>query len=158
MAFFGNMATFLNSEQGNSFISTVSNFLTKGTQLYAGMQESKSYRKQAEYRVGQARVIREDTVRNAEIHKRNLKQFESEQRMAFLKSGVSLEGSPLLILEETERIGKEELKAMLERGKAKQELVLSEGEKALGVSKEISRGMLIKEVGDTLTSFLGKGK
>lgn len=46
-----------------------------------------------------------DGEQAAAIKKREVEKFQSEQELAYLKSGVLLDGSPLLVLEDTRREG-----------------------------------------------------
>lgn len=51
--------------------------------------------------------------------------------MAFLKSGVTLEGSPLLVLEETRREGAEEVAAIRAGGESRAKTLRAQGRSAL---------------------------
>lgn len=73
--------------------------------------------------VQQAKAGREEAMETLKASKENarrrreeLEKFKGKQRMGFLESGVLLEGSPLLVLEETERKGSEEIQEITEGG------------------------------------------
>lgn len=56
----------------------------------------------------EARVIEANAMRQASLREEQAERVKKIQKLKFLKSGVDLEGSPLLLLEETTRIGREE--------------------------------------------------
>lgn len=57
----------------------------------------------------QARQVMIEGDEKAQLRKREISKFQSEQELAYLKSGVLLDGSPLLVLEETRREGLKEV-------------------------------------------------
>lgn len=54
-----------------------------------------------------AKTERRNAFVQSESVKRQTKVLKTRQKLLFLKSGIKLEGSPLLLLKETERIGAE---------------------------------------------------
>lgn len=66
-----------------------------------------------------ARMIRMEAEADAQRYAEQAKGFKASQKLAFLKSGVSLEGSPLDILDETARVAAENISAIRAGGEAK---------------------------------------
>lgn len=75
----------------------------------------------------QALIMDIEGRKAANMAKLENRKFEAKQKLAFLSNGIDLSGSPLLVLEETEEIGREEVNALkrsvaakvaLTRGKA----------------------------------------
>jgi len=70
------------------------------------------------------------------------RRFETKQKLAFLKSGVRLEGSPLLVLQRTrEEIGKE-VSAIERRGLSQRRLA----RKKARITRRTGRGQLISSI------------
>lgn len=72
-----------------------------GSSIYSGIQADKAAKKQASAIEEQARITREESEVAAGQKETERRKFLAEQRMAYLASGVSLEGTPLLVGDET---------------------------------------------------------
>lgn len=66
-----------------------------------------------------ARMIRMEADADAQRYAEQARGFKASQKLAFLKSGVALSGSPLDILDETARVSAENLSAIRAGGEAK---------------------------------------
>ena len=89
-------------------IGAVVTVVTAGGQLYQAWQASEDAEEQE-------RQLRRERQRAAEIHDRDLRRFIGSQRAAYAASGVVVdEGTPLAVVRETERLGEEERRAILE--------------------------------------------
>lgn len=66
------------------------------------------------------RMIRMEAEADATRFGEQARQFKATQKLAFLKSGVTLDGSPLDILDETARVAEENMSAIRARGAAGQ--------------------------------------
>lgn len=64
----------------------------------------------------QAQLTISETEALARQKAREVNNARGEQAQAYLRSGVTLEGTPLAILEHTRQLGEEEIKAINERG------------------------------------------
>ena len=62
----------------------------------------------------QARAAYDAALANARLHEVEIHKFVSQQQSAYLNSGVTLEGSPLLVLEDTRKQGMAELQAIMQ--------------------------------------------
>lgn len=91
-------------------------------QLAAAQAQAEAADKEARLMERQANLTMSEAVRDARILARDVLSFESMQRSAYTRTGVTLEGSPLLILEDTRRKGQEEIDAIYNRGRALQRL------------------------------------
>lgn len=70
----------------------------------------------AEIAAENARLERRRAAREERLFRRRLSSLKGEQRAGFAKAGIQLEGSPLLIVEETAREGEREARAIREGG------------------------------------------
>jgi hypothetical protein len=84
----------------------------------SGISQSRAYGQQAGYIKAQSAIAKEEATLAMIQKQREINQYQAEQKMAYLKSGVTLEGSPLIMLAETRRLGQEELDAMARRATA----------------------------------------
>lgn len=69
---------------------------------------------------------------------------ERKQKLAYLASGVTLEGSPLLIMEETRRKGQENVDEILLSGKAEKNAALLEGRVTSSKAKSLGRQSMVE--------------
>ena len=108
------------------------------------------------------RMLRLEAEADAQRYAEQARGFRASQKVAFLKSGVELSGSPLDILDETARITQENLSAIRARGVASQQeqndqasMARIGGRAALiaGITQGISRfGMAAYQSGKTAES------
>lgn len=66
------------------------------------------------------RMLRNEANADAERYRIQADNFKADQKLAYLKSGVTLEGSPLDVLDETARQATENIHAIQSRGNAEQ--------------------------------------
>lgn len=128
--------------------------------IAGGVQKQNAARKEARALEDQAILSEQEAKAEAEIHATRVRKFAANQKSAFLKNGVTLEGSPLFVLEDTYKYGQDEVNSIVRSGAAratlyrqKAEIARSEGRAALiggigsGVSSIASRGMAAQGVG-----------
>lgn len=89
-----------------------------------GIQQSREAR-------SQANKASEEAELQSRAEARETIKLEKQQKLAFLKSGVALEGSPLLLLSETKRKGKENIEAITESGRVRASSIRASGRGAL---------------------------
>ena len=105
----------------------------------------------------QAGLRQEEREQQARLEARENIQLEKRQKLAFLKGGVSLAGSPLLLLAETRRVGGENIEAILKTGRTEATSLLTQGAfqarglKATG--RQALIGGLTKGISTGLTGF-----
>lgn len=101
-------------------------------QVVGGIQAQRESNKQAANvraeAARQSRLAREEAERQARAEARENIELEKRQKLSFLKSGVALEGSPLLLMSETRREGQENVGNILESGRTRQESILRSGQ------------------------------
>lgn len=95
----------------------------------------------------QAAQAEADAARAAQEELATSEATRKQQRMAFLKSGVDLSGSPLLVMEETRNKGNENAKNTIDSANAKANLLRQQG--------SVGRASLIGSAADTASSVAG---
>jgi len=92
--------------------------------IYAGIQQ----KKEADI---QANIAREESIAEAKKKGEEAEKFMESQELSYLKSGVMLEGSPLMVLADTSRKSLEEQRSIRRAGSAKAETLKRTGRAAL---------------------------
>jgi len=96
-------------------ISTISSFM-------GGMESNQAAEQQAEYAKAQAAMQGKESARQAvsaaSVEKERYEDVVRRQKLAYMASGVSLEGSPLLVMESTRQKGMSNVDEILEAGAA----------------------------------------
>jgi len=114
--------------------------------LQAANQQSKALEEQG-------RIQQEEANREADLQEIDNRKFESKQRLSFLKNGVTLAGSPLLVSQDTIEQGAEQVAATRARGAAQRSLTTAQAR----IARNQGRASLIGSVG-TATSALAPAK
>jgi hypothetical protein len=120
-------------------LSSLFSILSGFQGLRAGRDEADAQRREADLKRLEAEREADRTakIRSAERAKRS---------MAYIKSGVTLDGSPLIILEAQREEDKEEVKAIRQRGLAFQRL----GYRRAALSESRGRSALIGGLGQAV--------
>lgn len=92
--------------------------IAAGGSIYSGMQQNAAAKRTAGLQEEQARLALQESKSNAEVEAYNQNVMLNKQKLAFIKSGVSLEGSPLDVLENTRQWGQKSVDAILKGGVA----------------------------------------
>lgn len=90
----------------------------------------------------QAKLARAEARRNAKIEADAVRKQLGENYAQLAKSGVSLQGSPLLVLEENIKVGTENVQDILRQGKARADEIKASGRAALFSSIASAGGSL----------------
>ena len=93
--------------------------------VVSGIQQKRAAENEAELVEQQGRLAQEEADLNAIRQSTENRRFRKKQKLAFLSSGVSLEGSPLLLLEETRVESATEVAAIRRKGIAQRNLALA---------------------------------
>lgn len=125
--------------------------ISAGSSIAGGYAASKAAKKEANMLNDQAATAEEQAQLEARRRAEDVRKFEKRQKLAFLKNGVTLEGSPLLVLEETLRLGQEEVDSIIRAGASQGRLLR---EKA-GITKRQGRAAMIGGIGNAATSVIG---
>lgn len=86
--------------------------------LDAGLQRAEAFESGAQLYESDAEQVEKLTFDEAAKLRRHGLRILSQQRMDFLKSGVTMEGSPLIVLEETSDLIEADVERIFERGNA----------------------------------------
>ena len=97
--------------------------LTLGLSALQASNQKIAADKESDLQDDQADLLAKETKEEAARQKRGNEDFEKKQRLAFLKSGVRLEGTPLQVLAETESRGQEQVDAFSASGGARSRLL-----------------------------------
>lgn len=93
-----------------------------GSSVIGGIQQNKAAKQQANALEEQGRIAQEEANREAQLHADDVRRFRALQTVAFTKNGVTLGGSPLLVLDDTTRRGQEEVDSIARSGAAERRL------------------------------------
>lgn len=93
-----------------------------GGAIASGISGLKSARQEAALQVEQGNIQRVEAEEDARITTRVRKAERAKVAMAFVKSGVTLQGSPLLLIDEQEEEDTKEVDSIRSRGFALQRL------------------------------------
>lgn len=104
----------------------IATIASAGTQIFSGFAANRAAGAEADLQGEQASIAREESIANAERVAADRKDFLKRQKLAFIKSGVSLAGSPLLVLETTRSESQKEVDAIAKRGRAQETVLLKQ--------------------------------
>lgn len=117
-----------------------------------GVSQYASARNEANALEAQSQLVEAEAEAEARRKERQIRSFRDAQAARFNKSGVMLEGTPLLVLQETINLGREEVDAVLARGNAQANLVRTQA----GRTRSAGRNALIGGLTGAV-SGLGQG-
>ncbi len=121
---------------------------TIGGHIFGGISASKAADAEADALEREAALARQEALEEADRLEKEHRKFLSRQSIMFLKGGVTLSGSPLLVLEETREEKKKQVEAQKKRAGALFQLGL---DKAKRVSAE-GRARLVGGLFDATSS------
>lgn len=118
-------------ELGLAGLMKFASIASAGMSVVSGIQGMKAGNEQADLAMQQANMQGVEQERLAQREARMVQEeadaTERKQKIAYLKSGVSLEGSPLLVMEETRQKGADNVAEVLAGGKAASSAAQMEG-------------------------------
>jgi regulator of protease activity HflC (stomatin/prohibitin superfamily) len=101
-----------------NWLSGILSVFSAGASISAGQLNQRANRAAAEEAEINANMARKEAEADAARYAASARGFKAEQKVKFLKSGVTLEGSPLDILDETSRVASENISAIKAKGEA----------------------------------------
>ena len=107
--------------------------------IYSGFAANSAANSEASLQRQQGEIAASEAQVNAKNEAFNQTQAVQNQRLAFLANGVTLEGSPALVLEESKKYGQGQVDAILRQGAAKKALADAEAT----ITKNKGRAALI---------------
>lgn len=125
--------------------------VSAGASIMGGISARSSANREAKALNEQAALAQNEATAEAQRRATEVRQFQRRQKLAFLKNGVTLEGSPLLILDETLTAGQEEVDAIMRRGTAQAKYY----RESAAITKNKGRAALIGGIGGAASSFIG---
>ena len=99
----------------------------------------------------EARLTREDAGMAADQERREAARVRGQQIAAFLKSGVTLDGSPLLVASETEEQGKRNAQNTIDTAESRAKSIMLRGQAA-------QQPVTSPDIFGTAATVLGAGK
>lgn len=96
--------------------------LGAGGQIYSGYQANQSAKREASAMEAEGELAQQEADAEAAAHASDVRKFARTQSLSFLKNGVTLEGSPLLVLDETLTQGQNEVDSITKSGNAQRNL------------------------------------
>ncbi len=93
--------------------------ISAGSKILQGVQQNRAAKAEAELLEEQGRIESQEAQREAQRVADDRRKFRKKQTLAFLKNGVTLAGSPLLVIEETIQKSQEEVNAIVKQGRAR---------------------------------------
>lgn len=103
----------------------------------------------------QANLRRQEAENEARREVRANIALEKRQKLSFIKSGVALEGSPLLLLAETGRKGTENIEAILQSGRTGATGLLAQGQLQSSALRSTGRQALVGGLTRGATTAVG---
>jgi hypothetical protein len=119
-----------------------------GTSVAGGLTAKDAAFKEADLQDEQAQIAREEAFIEADRAASEKRNFLKRQKLAFLKSGVSLAGSPLLVLETTRSESQKEVDAIVNRGLAQERLLRQRA----SITRKSGRNALLQGIGGGVSS------
>lgn len=101
--------------------------VSAGSSIMGGISANKAAKQEAGFLQEQGRIAQQEADREAALHAEDVRKFQRNQAVAFTKNGVSLAGSPLLVLDETTSKGQEEVDSIVRSGAAERTLYNQRG-------------------------------
>lgn len=127
--------------------------------IVGGMQQSAEAKRQANYAQGTAMAQATEQARvsalQAGAERKEAESYRRQQKLAYLKSGVSLEGSPLLMLESTRLRGQKNVNEIISAGGAGAASAITEGRMRAQNYKASGRQAFMSGLTNAATTFGG---
>lgn len=125
--------------------------ISAGIQVASGIagyaQQKKADRAAKNAAFAEAAIMEEDAKRAALQERMEADRVRKMQKVAYLTSGVDLEGSPLLVMEETRNKGAENAKNVTDSAAARASLTRQQG--------SVGRASLIGSLSNTVSGLAG---
>jgi len=133
----------------------MSSYITGALQIMQGVSDFKAAKQEGKDLRRQGAVALRESEAEAERVGEQGRRFGQRQRLSFLKQGVRLECSPLLILAETAEKSAEEVAGIQRRGQAQAQLFRSRGQ----ITERGGRSRLLGSFASASASFVkGSGE
>lgn len=125
--------------------------VSAGASVAGGISANNAAKREAGLLNDQAGLAQNEAQAEAQRRANEVRKFQRTQKLAFLKNGVTLEGSPLLVLDDTIREGQQEVDAIVNRGTATARYY----RESAAITKNKGRAALIGGIGSAASSMIG---
>lgn len=122
-----------------------------GGTLYSGITAKNASEKEADALQKQGTIAYSEALVEAARVKRENNRVTQSQKLAFLKNGVTLEGSPLITIESSIDASKEETEAIKRRGAAQLSLAESKADKTRSAGRAALIGSIFSAGSQAMT-------
>lgn len=122
--------------------------------IASGIAQVGATREEARYQEQQARLLQAEADREARQKAREVSDFQSLQAHRYASSGITLQGTPLIVMEETRRKGQEEVDAIIARGKAQSELMRAKAKQTRSAGRNAMFGSFLSGIGGGFEAYL----
>ena len=102
--------------------ASIASLASVGGSLYSGFAANQAATQEAALQKSQGDIALKEANINATNEAYNETQLVGRQQVAFLANGVSLEGSPSLVLAQSKAYGQQQVDAILQQGQARYSL------------------------------------
>lgn len=123
--------------------------------ISAGQAQKKAATKSADFQEEQASLALEEAQTNAGILADDRRQLLRRQALAYTKSGVALEGSPLLVLENTRSKSQQEVDAVVKSGAAQYKLGMQNAATTRASGRAALTSSYVAGAGQVATTAIG---
>lgn len=131
--------------------------LTALTQVLGGFSSSNANRAEASALEQQADIALADAQILARQRAYDARRFQASQGSAYLNAGVTLEGTPVIVMEDTRAKAQEEVDAIMRRGYAQQNLYRTQAQMTRNKGRSSFISGILGAVGTGAETYL-KGK
>ena len=158
-AFGGNAlgSVFFNAALNAGSIGSVLSGVSAATSVLGGLQGLMAGGQQADAAEATAAMQAREQVRvsarEAEMERQQVEDTVRRQKLAYMASGVSLEGSPLLVMEETRRKGAENIGEIIQGGAYSAASARTEGRLRAQQAKSAGRQSFISGIQNAGTAL-----
>mgnify|MGYP001024425500 CR=1 FL=1 len=106
-----------------------------GLDIFSGLMGMRGADIESQSLRDQARLLQVESEADIARYARETAAFKAEQSVRYLKSGVTLEGSPLEVLDETTRVASENINAMRARATTEAQQLRAKGRSIQAASR-----------------------
>ena len=99
-----------------------------GGKIAGGISAQKSAKTEANLLRDQGILAQQEAYATAQQKADEVRRFAKTQKLAFLKNGVTLQGTPSMVISETVNQGQDEVNAIVKKGIAENRLAIKQAE------------------------------
>ncbi len=120
--------------------------------IAGGFSANSAAQQEAQLQQQQADLALKNSQQNATVEAYNATQLVQRQKVAYLANGVSLEGSPSMVLKNTTNLSQQNVQAILDRGTAEYNLGMEQKAQTLNKGRAALIGGIAGGVGTFATA------